>query len=95
MKREIYDIDGVILEEDSEKAVAKIVVNEEIGKVSYYIKFHDGGLLDPSVSNFNSRRVQREAKYRKVPTKCFMLYLRFLKTKIKTSLLQAQRAIYG
>lgn len=87
--RQFYDEDGNVVSQN-DKALAKSLHYSD-GRVKYFIKFYDGALLDSINFNVKSRRMVREAAFKKVGPLCFQLYMKFLKTKSVASLNQAQR----
>lgn len=87
-----YQTHGKTTEKDSNQACGKAVYNENSGQWVYYIKFMDGGFIDPfsrdislvGYSKFQWVRVKEET---------FQFYANFLSGGNKTNLSYAERSV--
>ena len=91
--KKIFSNNGTEVTEDGKDCVAKSSFNDESKHGRYYIKFHNGTLLDVEAATYQRRRTN--AKYRQVSEKAFNFYLKFISGKGKVFLREAERALNG
>ncbi len=93
-KTEYYDEDGNITDNIEDKACAKSLTNLETNKTRYYALSFSGYLYNPLEYEKRKRKLN-PIKFVQLTEVAFLLYLRFLRSKNKGSLLQAQRELKG
>jgi hypothetical protein len=91
--KEYYNENGEPTIEES-KACAKTLKNTQTDSVRHFVKVFGSGLYNP-VDFESKRRSIIKSKFIKTSELTFLLYLRFLRTKSKASLFQAQRGLRG
>ncbi len=90
----LYDENGQ--ETKVEKsAYAKKVTYDGRKLVHYFVKYSQGGLQNPRDTMENSRRTVRGFQFRKTNELTFTLYMKFLRTRNNSALLQARREMGG